>query len=293
MSIARPDLIDTSTDPSTRAGGRGRRRRLPIAPTLAAVFFVLLILAALAPSLFSGIDPLATDTSASMLGPSTEHLFGTDKLGRDVFSRVVHGAGLSVSLGFTATGVAVLIATVIGVASGLAPRAVDNVVMRALEIVLAFPELLVALVVIALLGPGTTNIIIAVTVAAVPVYARIVRITTRQVRQSPFVEAATALGQPRAQIIARHLLPNVIGPLLVLATIGIGTAIIAGSGLSFLGLGPASPTPEWGLMLADGRSSLGSAWWVAVFPGLAITATVITTTVLGRHLQARFEGRTR
>ncbi|HQX36119.1 MAG TPA: ABC transporter permease subunit, partial [Microbacteriaceae bacterium] len=145
-------------------------------------------------------------------------------------------------------------------------------------------------VVIALLGPGTTNLIIAITIAAIPVYARIVRITTLQVRGSAFVEASLALGQRRPAIIARHILPNVIGPLLVLATIGIGTSIIAGSSLSFLGLGPVSPTPEWGLMLSDGRNLLGSAWWVAVFPGLAITVTVISTTVLGRALQRRFEG---
>ena len=135
-----------------------------------------------------------------------------------------------------------------------------------------------------------TNISSAITIAAIPVYARIVRITTLQVRGSAFVEASLALGQRRPAIIARHILPNVIGPLLVLATIGIGTSIIAGSSLSFLGLGPVSPTPEWVLMLSGGRNLLGSAWWVAVFPGLAITVTVISTTVLGRALQRRFEG---
>ncbi|HPT95736.1 MAG TPA: ABC transporter permease [Microbacteriaceae bacterium] len=269
---------------------RGRGRLLPLPAIIAAVMLAVLILAAFFPTLFTSADPLATATANSQLAPSLEHPFGTDKLGRDVYARVVYGAALSLSFGFTATVVALVAGIVIGLASGLAHRSVDNVIQRALEIMLAFPELLVALVVIALLGPGTTNLIIAITIAAIPVYARIVRITTLQVRGSAFVEASLALGQRRPAIIARHILPNVIGPLLVLATIGIGTSIIAGSSLSFLGLGPVSPTPEWGLMLSDGRNLLGSAWWVAVFPGLAITVTVISTTVLGRALQRRFEG---
>jgi peptide/nickel transport system permease protein len=268
-----------------------KRRRAPIAAIAASVVLAIIVLAALFPWIFTSIDPLATATADSRQPPSPAHPFGTDTLGRDMFSRVVHGAGLSLSFGVTATAVAVAIGVLIGLTSGLAPRWVDNVIMRALEIALAFPELLVALVVIALLGSGTGNVIIAITIAAVPVYARIVRVSTLQVKNSAFVEAATALGQPRSLVILRHVLPNVLGPLLVLATVGIGTAIISGAGLSFLGLGPVSPTPEWGLLLSDGRGSLANAWWIAVFPGLAITVTVIATTVFGRFLQRRFEGR--
>lgn len=267
------------------------RRRIPIAAIVAGAVLLVLLITALFPGLLTSTDPLATATSESRQPPSLAHPFGTDTLGRDMFSRVVYGARLSLSFGITATLVAVLAGIVIGLLAGLAPRWVDNIVMRVLEIALAFPELLVALVVIALLGPGTVNVIIAITIAAVPVYARIVRVTTLQVKGSSFVEAATALGQRRALVILRHVLPNVLGPLLVLATVGIGTAIISGAGLSFLGLGPVSPTPEWGLLLSDGRSSLGTAWWIAVFPGIAITVTVIATTVFGRFLQRRFEGR--
>jgi len=270
---------------------RTRLRIPPVAAIVAGAVLLLLVAAAFLPGWFTPLDPLATDTKASELPPGPGHPFGTDRLGRDIYARVVHGASISLSFGFTATVVAVVTGTVIGLASGLAPRWVDNVVQRLLEILLALPELLIALVIIAMLGAGTVNLVIAITIAAVPVYARIVRAGTLQVRQAAFVEAAVALGQRRGAIVVRRILPNVIGPLLVLATIGVGTAIIAGSGLSFLGLGPASPTPEWGLMLSDGRGSLATAWWVAVFPGLAITATVISTTVLGRWLQARFEGR--
>jgi peptide/nickel transport system permease protein len=285
MSINRPDLIAASPLRKARRGSR------PIAAIVAAIVLGILIAAALFPSLFTSADPLATATARSLSPPSADHLFGTDRLGRDVFARVVYGTGLSLLFGFSATLLAVSVAIVIGMVAGLGPRPVDNVVMRALEIALAFPELLVALVVIVVLGPGTANVVIAIAVAAIPVYARVVRISTLQVRRSPFVEASTVLGQRRSAILVGHILPNVVGPLLVLATIGIGTAIIAGSSLSFLGLGPVSPTPEWGLMLADGRNSLGSAWWIAVFPGLAITLTVIATTMLGRWLQNRFEGR--
>jgi peptide/nickel transport system permease protein len=267
------------------------RRSVPLGTIIGAVILGALIVAALFPSLFTSTDPLQTAVRESQLPPSSGHFFGTDTLGRDVYSRVVHGAALSLSFGFVATACALVGGIAIGLTAGLVHRAIDNVIMRALEVALAFPELLVALVVIALLGPGTANVIVAVTIAAIPAYARIVRITTLQVRRSAFVEAAFALGQRPSAIVTRHVLPNVVGPLLVLATIGIGTSIIAGSSLSFLGLGPVSPTPEWGLMLADGRNSLGTAWWISVFPGLAITLTVLSTTVVGRHLQRKFEGR--
>jgi peptide/nickel transport system permease protein len=270
-------------------GKRLTRPDLKPGPFFAAVFLLLLILCALFPGLFARFDPLETDLASSMLAPSTEHWFGTDKLGRDIFTRVVHGARISLTLGVAVTCIAVASSTIIGVGSALAPKAVDSVIMRGLEIVLAFPELLIALVIVAFLGPGTNNVILAVTISSIPLYTRIVRITTIQVNKSAFVEASLALGQPRIKTIIRHIIPNSIGPMLVLATIGIGTAIMAGSALSFLGLGPAAPTPEWGLMLSEGRNSLGTAWWVAVFPGLAITATVISTTVLGHWVQAKFE----
>lgn len=289
MSLDHANLIETVGEaPEQR---RGPRRSRPWAVWVAAAVMALLLLAAFFPQLIAPFDPIATDTSSSRLGPSLTHLFGTDTLGRDIFSRVVHGTRISLSFGFIATTIALATAIVLGIATGLAPDWVDNIIMRILEILLALPEILVALVIIAMLGKGQANLVLAITIAAIPFYTRAVRIATRQVRRSEFVEAAIALGERPVVIILRHILPNVIGPVLVLGTIGIGGAIISASGLSFLGLGPASPTPEWGLMLSDGRGSLASAWWMAVFPGLAITVTVIATTVVGRHIQARFEGR--
>lgn len=257
----------------------------------ATAFLALVALAALAPGLIAPHDPLQTDVASALLPPSPEHPFGTDQSGRDVFSRVVHGAGASAGIGVLATSLALVVGLVVGSASGAAPRWLDTLLMRLTDILLAFPEFLVALVVVALLGPGHANVAIAVTIAAVPVYVRLARTRTRTLRIAEHVEAARILGVPRLRAFTRHVVPGVAGSLGVLATIGIGSSILAAAGLSFLGLGPAEPSPEWGLMLSGGRNVLARAWWISVFPGTAITLTVISATVVGRTLRARAEGR--
>jgi len=257
----------------------------------AASVLILIALAAVAPQLLATHDPLRTDVTAALRPPSGEHFFGTDQSGRDVFSRVVHGAGRSVGIGVLATVLALTAGLLIGGIAGVAPRAVDIATMRLTDVLLAFPEFLVALVVVAVLGPGPVNVAIAVTIAAVPVYLRLARVQTRSLRSAEHVEAARILGVPRMRAFLRHVLPGVFGSLSVLATIGIGSSILAAAGLSFLGLGPTEPVPEWGLMLSGGRNVLAQAWWISVFPGMAITVTVIAATVIGRSLRARAEGR--
>lgn len=246
--------------------------------------------AALFPGALATHDPLQTDVRAALLPPSAEHLFGTDQSGRDVYSRVVFGAARSLGIGLLATGIALVAGLVIGALAGVAPRAADIALMRVNDVLMAFPEFLVALVVIAVLGPGPVNVAVAVTLAAIPVYVRLARVQTRTLRVAEHVEAARILGVPPVTAFARHVAPGVLGALSVLATIGIGSSILAAAGLSFLGLGPAEPTPEWGLMLAGGRNVLGQAWWISVFPGIAITLTVVAATVVGRILRARAEG---
>ena len=258
----------------------------------AIIVLAVLAFAAAFPGLLATHDPLQTDVRAALLPPGAEHPFGTDQSGRDVYSRVVHGAGRSIGIGLLATGVALAGGLLVGALAGLAPRAVDTTLMRVNDVLMAFPEFLVALVVVALLGPGPVNIAIAVTLAAVPVYIRLARVQTRTLRSAEHVEAARILGVRPIPAFLRHVVPGVLGSLSVLATIGIGSSILAAAGLSFLGLGPSEPTPEWGLMLAGGRNVLGQAWWIAVFPGLAITLTVISATIVGRILRARAEGRT-
>ena len=266
-------------------------RRLALAAAL--LVLAAIVALAVAPQLFATHDPLQTDVREALLPPSPDHLFGTDQSGRDVYSRVVYGAARSVGIGVLATALAFAVGLVIGSLSGVSPRAVDAVAMRATDILLAFPEFLVALVVVAVLGPGPANVAVAVTIAAVPVYIRLARVQTRSLRLAEHVEAARILGVPGPVAFMRHVVPGVIGALSVLATIGIGSSILAAAGLSFLGLGPAEPSPEWGLMLAGGRNVIGQAWWVSAFPGAAITLTVVAATVVGRVLRARAEGRTR
>lgn len=251
----------------------------------------IIALAAVAPGLVATHDPLLTDVRAALQPPSAAHWFGTDQSGRDVYSRVVFGAGRSVGIGLLATGLALAIGVVTGSLTAVAHRLVDTVAMRIVDVLLAFPEFLVALLVVAVLGPGPTNVALAVTIAAVPVYIRLARAQTRTLAAAEYVEAARISGVPAVLVHVRHVLPGVLGAVSVLATIGVGTSILAAAGLSFLGLGPTEPTPEWGLMLSAGRNLLLQAPWVAVFPGLAITATVVSVSVVGRTLRARTEER--
>lgn len=258
---------------------------------VAAAFLGILAVAAVAPTLFTSIDPLETRVLEALRAPSLEHPFGTDQAGRDVFARVVHGARYSLGIGVVATAIALAAGLLVGTTAGLAPRPVDDAISRLIDVLMSFPEFLLALLVIAILGPGTASLVIAISVAAVPVYARIARVQTFTVRRSGYVRAAQILGVSRGRSVLRHVVPNTLGPLLVMATIGFGTAIASAAGLSFLGLGARPPTPEWGLILSEGRNFLATAWWIAVFPGLVVVATVISASVLGHHLRSRGSGR--
>ena len=189
------------------------------------------------------------------------------------------------------TGIAVIIGTPLGILAGISRRSVDETVVRLLDVVGAFPDLLLAILVVALIGPGLVNLILALGVASIPKFARVARTQTRTVMVSGYVEHARTLGQKRSRTIRRHVLPNAVGALPVLATIGLGYAIIGAAALSFLGLGPQPPTPEWGLMLSEAISNLRIAWWAGVFPGAMITLLVISLTVIGNRIQALYEKR--
>ena len=258
---------------------------------VAGAFLFVLALAALVPTLFTASDPFQATIANALQAPSAAHPFGTDQSGRDVFARVVFGVRTSLLIALAATAIALVLGMLVGTVAGLAPRALDGVVSRILDIVLAFPEFLLALLTIAILGPGITSLVVAIALAAMPVYARVTRIQVMTVKCSAYVGAAAALGVSPVRIVLRHIIPNTVRPLLVMATMGCGTAIATAAGLSFLGLGPLPPTPEWGLIVSEGRNFLGTAWWISVFPGLTITATVIAASVVGRHAHSRGEGR--
>ncbi|GAB7540143.1 ABC transporter permease [Burkholderia sp. 22PA0099] len=258
---------------------------------LAALYLLLNAVAVFAPGWLTHYDPLAADPVSAQLGSSAEHWLGTDQLGRDIYARVIYGARHSLSISAAAIGIATLAGTVLGLAAGLARGWLDELVTRLLDVVSAFPDLLLALMLISFTGPGAVNLVFALGVASVPRFARVVRAQTFVVAGSGYVEQARTLGLPPLVLIWRHVLPHAIAQVPVLATIGLGTAIIGTSGLSFLGMGPQPPTAEWGLMLAEGRNYLYNAWWIAVWPGVAITATVVAVNALGGYWQQRFERR--
>ena len=270
---------------------RRRRLRLPRAGTILAGAFVLFLLVATAfPALLETQDPNQIAPSEAFESPSLAHWFGTDESGRDTYSRVVEGTGTSLLIGVTATFIGLALGLVLGVLAGFGGRFVDYGVNRLVEVLFAFPGLLLALLVIVVYGPGPVTATIAVGLSTAPGYARIIRGQFVAIRSSQYVEAARVLGHARGGIIVRHVLPNALIPIFVLATLGIGQAIVWAAALSYLGLGAQPPAPEWGAMLAAGRTYLSVAWWMTVFPGLMIVGTTISTTVLGRALARRGRG---
>jgi peptide/nickel transport system permease protein len=268
------------------------KRRPASGVLVAGLVVALFIVMAVAPGLFTSTSPTQQDLSDVLSRPSAAHWFGTDQLGRDMFTRVIYGARPSLTLGAGATVLAVAGGTVLGLAAALGGRVADQGLMRLADILLSLPQLLLALLVIIVLGAGAVNVMAAIAVAFVPGYARLVRAEALVVRRAGYVEAAVGFGLRREVLVVRHVLPNAVGPLLVLATVGFGTALISASSLSFLGFGPQPPSPEWGAMLSQGRDFLQTAWWLGVFPGVAVTVAVIAVNVVGRRAQSLYTRRT-
>jgi peptide/nickel transport system permease protein len=273
-----------------------RRQFLKAAPpgVLLAAAFLLVLAAAIAyPPLVTHFDPLVSDIAQTLQPPSAAHWFGTDRIGRDVFARVIYGARYSMLIGLASMIVALVIGLVIGMTAGLGKRLADESASRVFDVLSAFPPVLLSLFVVTFLGQGIVNIAIAVGIAGIPKFGRVLRSQTLVVRRADYVTHAVSYGLSRSRVFLRHVLPNVLVVVPVIATIDIGSAIIAVSALSFLGLGPQPPTPEWGVMLAEGRDVLRVAWWPSVFPGMAITLTVVAFSVIGKFLQRKYEVRTR
>ena len=245
---------------------------------------VLALLAIGAPWL-SPRDPIKTAPRAALQPPGSGYLLGSDQFGRDVASRVLYGARLSLVVGLISVSIAVGIGTPIGLVSGYYGGRLDAVLMRVIDVLLAFPGILLALAIVSVLTPGLGNVMIAVGLAAVPTYARLVRASVLSAREQVYVEAARAIGGRDRTILTRYILPNVVAPLIVTATLGLGTAILSAAALSFLGLGSQPPTAEWGRMLAEGRDFLREAWWISTFPGLGIMLTVLAMNLLGDGLR--------
>jgi peptide/nickel transport system permease protein len=257
-----------------------------------AILAAIVVMAVVGPWL-APYNPYLSSAQEQLLPPQPVHLFGTDDLGRDVAARMLHGALLSLQMGFLAVGLAVAFGLLFGLPAGYFGGAIDMIVMRAMDVMLAFPSILLALSVVSLLGPSLANAMIAISISVVPVYVRLVRASALQTRGLLFVESAHVIGVGNVAIMVRHILPNVLAPLVVIATLGVATAIIVGASLSFLGLGAQPPTPEWGAMLNDGRGYIRTAWWLTVFPGLAIMVTVLAINLIGDGLRDMLDPRMR
>ncbi|MDX6742317.1 ABC transporter permease [Actinocorallia sp. A-T 12471] len=264
-----------------------RLRAIGPAEAIGAVLVVLLLVAMVAPGVLAPYDPYEITPSDAFQGPSWTHWFGTDESGRDAFSRVIHGTRSSLLIGLLAMAVGLGLAVLLGTLAGLGNRALDFAVGRVLEVLFAVPGLLLALLFVAVLGGGVVPSGIAVGLATAPGYARLIRTQVISARTSGYAEAATVLGRSRWTSLRRHILPNMASRLFVLATLGVGQAVVWACSLSFLGLGVTPPNTEWGAMLAAGRGYIANAWWLTVFPGVFIVVTAATLTLLGRSFQNR------
>ncbi|NDJ59521.1 MAG: ABC transporter permease [Chloroflexi bacterium] len=281
-----PTIIALADAPKERRFLRvlQRARRSPNIIVGTTILSVAIVLVVFAP-VFTGFDPVEQFRRERLNPPGAVHVFGTDNLGRDIFSRVLYGGRISLQVGIISVAIASVTGTFLGLISGYFGRWADSLIMRLIDVLLAFPSILLALAIVAVLGRDLRNVMLAVGIAALPVYTRVVRASTLSIKQTDYITAAQAIGSSSWRILVAHILPNVLAPIIVISTNGIASAIIAGAALSFLGLGQQPPDPEWGLMLSQGREYIRVAWWVTAFPGLAIMITVLAINLLGDGLR--------
>ncbi|MCL0037082.1 ABC transporter permease [Dehalococcoidia bacterium] len=267
---------------STEVFRRLKKHRLAMIG--AAIILALVLIAVLAPFI-APHDPIEQNLEHRLLSPNTEYLLGTDNLGRCILSRLIHGTSVSLQIGVMVVGIASITGVTLGLIAGYRGGLTDELIMRIVDILLAFPGIILALAIAGILGPSLYNVMLALAVIGWTSYARVVRGSVLSVKEKEFVEAARALGTGEARIMFRHVLPNVMAPVIVMATLGMAHVILAAAALSFLGLGAQPPTPEWGSMLNDGRAFMRSAPHLTIFPGLAIMVTVLAFNFLGDALR--------
>jgi peptide/nickel transport system permease protein len=297
-----PSAAPASPPPPQRVGFRPARPRwretlglLLRNPTAAVAAFVLLaiVVVAVFDETFAPQGPNEQDIPTRLEPPSWRHPFGTDNFGRDILSRVILGASVSLKVGFLSVGLALVAGTLIGLLAGYYGRWVDDVLMRLMDMLFAFPAVLLAIAILAIRGAGTSNTIIAIAVVYVPIFARVTRASVLGVREEVYVRASRSVGASDFRLLTRHVLPNAAPPIIVQASISLAFAVLAEAALSFLGLGTQPPNPSWGLMLSEGREFISQAWWLAFFPGMAIFVTVLCFNLLGDGLRDVLDPRQR
>ena len=291
VSLAQPTTESAPLAGRSLARDAWRRLLRNRSALIGGILLLVVVLCALLAPQISPYDPIKTNQRTSLEAPSLAHPMGTDRFGRDVLARVIWAGRLSLPVGFVSVVIGAVLGVALGLIAGFYGGQLDAVIMRFVDLLLAFPGILLALAIVAVLGPSLLNLMIAVGISSIPDYVRITRGTVLSVKEHEFVLAARTVGSRSSAIILRHILPNVLAPLIVLGTLGMAAAIITGSALSFLGLGIRPPTPEWGNMLSEGREFLQHAWWVAFFPGLAIMVTVFAINLLGDGLRDALDPR--
>ncbi|MCL0042293.1 nickel ABC transporter permease subunit NikC [Thermodesulfovibrionales bacterium] len=274
--------------PSAEVFQRLKKHRLALIG--AGIILVLIFIAVLAPFI-APHDPIEQNLEHRLLSPNTKYLLGTDNLGRCILSRLIHGTSVSLQIGIMVVGIAAFVGVTLGLVAGYRGGLIDELIMRIVDILLAFPGIILALVIAGILGPSLFNVMLALAVVGWTSYARVVRGAVLSVKEKEFVEAAQALGAGEARIMFRHILPNVMAPVIVMATLGMAHVILAAAALGFLGLGAQPPTPEWGSMLNDGRAFMRTAPHLTIFPGLAIMVTVLAFNFLGDGLRDALDPR--
>ncbi len=286
-----------AADPLTRSKPRNyytqvlrRLRQSPSAIVGSLVITTMVVLAVFAQQI-APFDPLEMRSGPPFTAPGVPHLMGTDQFGRDLFSRVLYGAQLSLRIGIISVVIGLFTGTFLGLVSGYYGGWWDRIIMRFIDAMLAFPGIMLALAIVATLGSSLNNVMIAVGVAYIPTYTRLVRSTVLANKEEIYVLAAQSVGARTPRILLRHILPNILAPIIVLSTVSIGTAIISAASLGYLGLGAQPPTPEWGLILNQGRSHMRQAWWISTFPGLMIMVTVFAINMLGDGLRDALDPR--
>ncbi len=289
---ATPDTVFVRPPRSFARDAYGRLLRNRSAAAGAAVLLLLILLAIAAP-IASPYDPTAVALRTRLQPPSASHWFGTDEFGRDILTRVFYGARISLPVGLIALAIGVSLGTLVGLIAGFYGKWLDIILMWAVDVQLAFPGLLLALLVVAILGVDLRNVMIAVGVSLVPRFARLVRGTVLSAKENLYVDAARTIGVPEYRILLQHVLPNVLSPVIILATLSLGVTILTAAGLSFVGLGAKPPSPEWGAMIAEGRQFLQHQWWIGTFPGIAILLTVLSVNLIGDGLRDALDPRMR
>ena len=284
---ADPNHFPTSNTPGARILRRFLINRNAM---LGVVILTTLIAACVAAPLLTNKSPIAVDPTHALTPPGPEFLMGSDNIGRDVFSRFLYGGRISLRVGLVAVSIGAIVGVILGLISGYLGGWIDAGISWFIDVLLAFPDILLALTVVAILGPGITNAMIAVGVSFIPSFMRVTRSSVLQIREMEYILAARALGSSDFGILARHIFPNALRTLLVLASLGVGNAILAGAALSFLGLGGQPPTPEWGAMLNAGQKFIRQGWWLTVFPGLGIFLTILSVNLIGDGISDAVSG---